>query len=109
MLFILFFNFDVCTHCLVCRAGRLPEKGRVLFAVRDISALELVLVDPGTVVGPNYKSEPVCLQVGGAGGGTAADNTPLLQCLRMVTSGHRCSGCGYPVCDQARRPPAQEM
>ena len=53
----------------MCRAGRLPEKGRVLFAVRDISALELVLVDPGTVVGPNYKSEPVCLQVGGAGGG----------------------------------------
>ena len=72
MLFILFFNFDVCTHCALCRAGRLPEKGRVLFAVRDISALELVLVDPGTVVGPNYKSEPVCLQVGGAGGGPAA-------------------------------------
>lgn len=58
-----------CLHRPLCRAGRLPEKGRVLFAVRDIAALELVLVDPGTVVGPNYKSEPVCLQVGGAGGG----------------------------------------
>ena len=50
----------------------LPDKGRVLFATRDISPLELVLVDPGTVVGPNYKSEPVCLQ-----------------CLRGVTSGYR--------------------
>ena len=50
----------------------MPDKGRVLFATRDISPLELVLVDPGTVVGPNYKSEPVCLQ-----------------CLRGVTSGYR--------------------
>ena len=46
-----------------------------MFAVRDISALELVLVDPGTVVGPNYKSEPVCLQVGGAGGGAVYQHT----------------------------------
>ena len=50
----------------------MPDKGRVLFATRDISPLELVLVDPGTVVGPNYKSEPVCLQ-----------------CLRGVTSVYR--------------------
>ena len=50
----------------------MPGKGRVLFATRDVAPLELVLVDPGTVVGPNYKSEPVCLQ-----------------CLRGVTSGYR--------------------
>ena len=44
------------------RCGRLPGKGRVLFATRDIQAMELVLVDPGTVVGPNYSSQPVCLE-----------------------------------------------
>jgi len=33
----------------------------VLFATRDIKPLELILIDPGTVVGPNYKSLPVCL------------------------------------------------
>ena len=37
-------------------------KGRVLFATRDIRALDLVLIDPGTVVGPNYRSKKVCLE-----------------------------------------------
>ena len=60
------------SYCFPYRAGVVPGKGRVLFATRDVAPLELVLVDPGTVVGPNYKSEPVCLQ-----------------CLRSVTSGHR--------------------
>ena len=35
------------------------------------------------MVGPNYKSEPVCLQ-----------------CLRMVTNGNTCSVCRYPVCSE---------
>ena len=34
-------------------------------------------------MGPNYKSEPVCLQ-----------------CLRMVTNGNTCSVCKYPVCSE---------
>ena len=59
-------------YCLPYTAGRLPGKGRVLFATRDIKPLELILVDPGTVVGPNYKSEPVCLQ-----------------CLRPVSGAYR--------------------
>jgi len=70
-------------YCLPYKAGRIPEKGRVLFATRDIKPLELLLVDPGTVVGPNYKSEPVCLQ-----------------CLRSVTNGNRCEVCRYPVCSE---------
>ena len=70
-------------YCFPFRAGTLPDKGRVLFATRDIRPLELILIDPGTVVGPNYKSEPVCLQ-----------------CLRMVTSGQRCRSCRFPVCSE---------
>jgi hypothetical protein len=42
--------------------GWLEGKGRVLFATRDIRALDLILVDPGTVVGPNYRSKKVCLE-----------------------------------------------
>ena len=34
-------------YCFPYRAGRLPEKGRVLFATRDIKPLDLILVDPG--------------------------------------------------------------
>ena len=68
------------SYCFPYRAGVLPDKGRVLFATRDISPLELVLVDPGTVVGPNYKSEPVCLQ-----------------CLRGVTGAFRSVLIGWEL------------
>jgi hypothetical protein len=44
------------------KVGWLEGKGRVLFATRDIRALDLILVDPGTVVGPNYRSKKVCLE-----------------------------------------------
>ena len=70
-------------YCLPYRAGRLPGKGRVLFSTRDIRPLELILVDPGTVLGPNYKSEPVCLQ-----------------CLRQVQGNYRCPACRFPMCDE---------
>ena len=30
--------------------------------VGNIKAMELVLVDPGTVVGPNYSSKPICIE-----------------------------------------------
>jgi len=36
--------------------------GRILVAARAIRPLELVLVDPGTLTGPNYSSVPVCLE-----------------------------------------------
>jgi hypothetical protein len=72
--------------CLPYRAGRLPDKGRVLFATRDLKPLDLVLVDPGTVVGPNYRGRPVCLG-----------------CLKPVDGAERkadrrCPVCDYPVC-----------
>ena len=70
-------------YCLPFRAGRLPDKGRVLFSTRDIRPLELILVDPGTVLGPNYKSEPVCLE-----------------CLRQVPGHYRCPACRFPMCDE---------
>ena len=70
-------------YCFPYKSGRLPEKGRVLFATRDIKPLELVLIDPGTVVGPNYKSRPVCLQ-----------------CLRVVETGFKCQKCQFPMCNQ---------
>ena len=69
-------------YCFPYKSGRLPEKGRVLFATRDIKPLELVLIDPGTVVGPNYKSRPVCLQ-----------------CLRVVETGFKCRKCQFPMCN----------
>ena len=57
--------------------------------------------------GPTTRASPcVCRWVELGAGLQLQYNTPLLQCLRVVTSGHRCSGCGYPVCDQARRPPS---
>jgi len=74
------------TECLPYKAGRLPDKGRVLFATRDLKPLDLILIDPGTVVGPNYKGRPVCLE-----------------CLKPVEGWDkcpekRCSVCQYPVC-----------
>merc|ERR1719402_1249550 len=48
--------------------------------------MELILVDPGTVVGPNYSSQPVCLE-----------------CLKEVRSDLQvsCPGCRYPLCGAA--------
>ena len=28
----------------------------------NIKAMELIMVDPGTVVGPNYSSKPICIE-----------------------------------------------
>ena len=28
----------------------------------NIKAMELVMVDPGTVIGPNYSSKPICIE-----------------------------------------------
>ena len=33
-----------------------------LYIAGNIRAMELVMVDPGTVVGPNYSSKPICIE-----------------------------------------------
>ena len=43
--------------------------------------MELVLVDRGVVVGPNYTSPPVCLE-----------------CLKPAPKSVPCSGCRFPMC-----------
>ena len=43
-------------------------------------------MDPGTVVGPNYKGRPVCLEC----------LKPVEGWARVV--GRRCPRCSYPVC-----------
>ena len=57
-------------------------KGRVLIATRDIKPLEVVLVDPGTVVGPNYGSSKVCIE-----------------CLKLIdNTSPKCTICEFPLC-----------
>ena len=48
--------------CLPYKTENRPGIGRVLIATRTIKPMELVLIDPGTVTGPNYTSKPVCLE-----------------------------------------------
>ncbi|TRY62157.1 hypothetical protein TCAL_03700 [Tigriopus californicus] len=55
--------------------------GRILRATRAIKAMEIVLIDPGTVVGPNYSSTPVCLD-----------------CLSSVDGSFLCPCCRFPLC-----------
>merc|ERR1719464_1973491 len=68
--------------CLPYKTENRPGIGRVLIATRTIKPMELVLIDPGTVTGPNYTSRPVCLE-----------------CLRPVNGNYLCPGCEYPMCD----------
>ncbi len=67
--------------CLPFASARKEGIGRILVATRTIKPLELILVDPGTVTGPNYTSIPVCLE-----------------CLTPVTLDLRCPGCRFPMC-----------
>ena len=48
--------------CLPYKTENRPGIGRVLIATRTIKPMELVLIDPGTVTGPNYTTKPVCLE-----------------------------------------------
>ena len=66
------------TYCL--------RPGRILRATRPIKALEVVLVDPGAVVGPNYSSRPVCLE--------------CLTPAAAAAGGFTCPGCRFPMCSQ---------
>lgn len=48
--------------CLPFKTENRAGIGRVLIATRTIKPMELILVDPGTITGPNYTSRPVCLE-----------------------------------------------
>ena len=60
------------------------EFGRFFVATRDISPLELVLIDQPAVVGPATKTKPICLE-----------------CLKgplSLSTSIRCEGCHFPMC-----------
>ena len=53
-------------------------------ATRDISPLELVLIDQPAVVGPATKTKPICLE-----------------CLKgplSLSTSIKCEGCHFPLC-----------
>eukprot|EP00093_Oithona_nana_P005600 05600.XXX_90784_92820_1 [CDS] Oithona nana genome sequencing. len=68
--------------CLPYKVGNKPNIGRVLIATRTIKPMELILIDPGTVTGPNYTTKPMCLD-----------------CLKPVNGEYVCPQCGYPMCN----------
>ena len=49
-------------YCFPYRAAFKEGIGRILVATRTIKAMELILIDPGTVIGPNYTTTPACLE-----------------------------------------------
>ena len=60
--------------------------GRFFVATRDISPLELVLIDQPAVVGPATKTQPICLE-----------------CLKgplSLSTTSECEGCHFPICQQ---------
>ena len=54
-----------------------------MVATRDISPLELILVDTPAAYGPNHDSPTVCLE-----------------CLSRVDGSYLCPDCQLPLCDQ---------
>ena len=63
-------------QCFPYQIENRPGIGRVLIATRTIKPMELILMDPGTVIGPNYTSKPTCLE-----------------CLRPVNGCVLCKNC----------------
>ena len=57
--------------------------GRYVVATRDISPLDLILIDYPAAFGPNHDTAPVCLE-----------------CLLPVDkeSVYECNSCGLPLC-----------
>ena len=54
-----------------------------MVAARDINPLELILKEHPAVVGPYTNTLQGCLQ-----------------CLRKVDGSYKCSGCGFPMCNE---------
>ena len=73
-------------YCFPYQADNKEGIGRILRATRNIKAMDIVLIDPGTVVGPNYSSKPICLE-----------------CLRPVGEPVVCLGCRFPMCSEECR------
>ena len=62
LIFFFLFIFQTRRICLPYKTENRPIIGRVLVATRTIKPMELILIDPGTVIGPNYTSKPTCLE-----------------------------------------------
>lgn len=51
--------------------------------------MELILIDPGTIIGPNYTSKPICLEC-----------LKPLQSQSGETNWFECSICKFPMCSK---------
>ena len=69
------------TACLPYRIEYREGVGRMVVAVRDIMAGEVVLADTALLSGPGGSTPPVCCD-----------------CLSVWQGGYVCSRCGWPVC-----------
>jgi len=69
--------------CLPFRVGFVEGVGRVVLAVRDIKAGDVVITEHPIVKGPGNKTPPSCLQ-----------------CLRQWEGETTCTKCGWPVCNE---------
>jgi len=71
-------------ECYPFEVRESEEFGRFFVATRDISPLELVLIDQPAVVGPATKTKPICLE-----------------CLKgplSLSTSIKCEGCRFPLC-----------
>ena len=68
--------------CLPFSVDTMPGVGRVVTAVRDIKAGELILTEKAAVSGPANKTTPVCVNC----------------CKAWQVGGALCDTCGWPVC-----------
>jgi hypothetical protein len=71
-------------ECYPFEVRESEEFGRFFVATRDISPLELVLIDQPAVVGPATKTKPICLE-----------------CLKgplSLSTSIKCDGCHFPLC-----------
>ena len=69
--------------CLPFRVGFVEGVGRVVLAVRNIKAGDVVITEHSIVKGPGNKTPPSCLQ-----------------CLRQWEGETTCTKCGWPVCNE---------
>ena len=80
--------------CLPFKVDTLPGVGRMVTAVRDIKAGELILTEVSPVWGPANKTRPVCVGC----------------CGPWRVGGDTCPRCGWPVCgDTCRDGPLHQL
>jgi len=71
-------------YCYPFRVVWKPGKGKCVVATRDIEALELIIFDQATVVGPRNISNEVCLECG----------------ANVENSDYCCGICKFPMCNE---------